>query len=271
MTEEIKIDENIKEIKIDENKEEEKKEENIKEIKTEKEEIKIENKMEEEIKIEEKKEEIKIEEKIKEEKDDRKDVLYQEILYEVQMRDSIWKSFNDFPSVFVTTNFEKKNRNEVVLPDGWRWLSDWKTDGNDSWEYNTKWRDVGWNSSEGSFDYVRRIKYRKSRVSKLNDEEIKQLNYKVFTINKDTDYHKELYKMKENVKVTIESLSKKTLKPNILLLGGSGAGKSSTKHTLIKRFSKCSFWKNFSRNRRRKAYHTNLFQILRRIKSSSGV
>ena len=59
------------------------------------------------------------------------------------------------------------------------------------------------------------------------DEEIKKIGKKIKTITEEEDIYKKVSILQDDLKKNFKTVIEKTNKPNILLLGGSGAGKSS--------------------------------------------
>jgi predicted GTPase len=81
--------------------------------------------------------------------------------------------------------------------------------------------------SPGAFDFVRRRKWTRIRIKTATEEEIKTLGNQVKVVSKEGEIQKQVSVLQEIYKKEFESVIEKTDKPNILLLGGSGAGKSS--------------------------------------------
>ncbi|KAL0485240.1 hypothetical protein AKO1_004229 [Acrasis kona] len=121
---------------------------------------------------------------------------------------------------------------------GWRWLQNgFHNQGSDSWEYArglTHFTDERhWGTSGTTLDHAKRRKLIRKRVKLVSQQEYERLvqdsqthSYTVRIVQgaKLNDRIKELKQQLEQGKTQI---TQDTRKPNILLLGGSGAGKSS--------------------------------------------
>ena len=186
-----------------------------------------------------------------------------DILYEVQTRRSVFSNFSTHVE-FVDAKNNKCTRELIesrVENTDWKWLTtDWQHGGADSWQYASKWsvKESHWSYAEGLFDVVRRRKWTRSRVNTVTDAVYNSMCFEQYlslqsifnTPPTNTDllaeresglFTVELIsnnKASESIQAEVDTLtqqlqkqyveiSAKTHKPNILLLGGSGAGKSS--------------------------------------------
>src|SRR5689334_8658456 len=102
-------------------------------------------------------------------------IVVHEKVYEYQKRPvfSVYNSF-DVPSEWVDEHKKPRRREDIDLPSGWTWSSEWKHSGSDSWEYHNDWSDVSkeWSSVPGIFYYGRRRLWQRSRIKVCSEEEI---------------------------------------------------------------------------------------------------
>ncbi|KAG2393187.1 hypothetical protein C9374_009764 [Naegleria lovaniensis] len=163
-----------------------------------------------------------------------------DVIYEVQTRkmfgeftipsEGNWRSSNSSP--LSKDAIEKK-----ALNDGWKYLTkDWINEGEDSWEYANEWHDdqKHWSHAFGPFDFVRRKKWTKARVKHVEQSEaeklVKEHGELSSIIEKDETskiIYQEFNELKQKLEQNCSTVTQQTQKPNILLLGGSGSGKSS--------------------------------------------
>lgn len=101
-----------------------------------------------------------------------KKVKVAEIVFERQTRKNIFSSYSK-STEFVDTRGNPINKDDIKLQDGWKWISDWKHDGADSWEYSTRWGST-W-GPEGTFDLIRRRKWYRYRVKDVTEKELQGL------------------------------------------------------------------------------------------------
>lgn len=161
--------------------------------------------------------------------EEKKKIVVEDVIFEVQKR-GVFSVYTDYDqnSEFLDENEKSKKREEVSLPEGWKWLGEWKSEGSDSWEYGKKYSSSlkEWSKVPGLFEYVRRRKWIRQRVKFCTSDEIKQLKN-----IKDFKEHEEVFKTVQSLsqehQTELSKISNKSERPNILLLGGSGAGKSS--------------------------------------------
>jgi len=166
-----------------------------------------------------------------------------DILYEMQTRRNVFHHFSSQKTRFVNHRCEETSFEDIereAMNNQWQWLNDkWLNAGNDSWQYATKWytQSDQWSYAEGLFDLVKRRKWWRERVKlmtmdELNDLKSKSVNMRthefiVEKIKDDTPIHGELDTLSQQLQQKYIEITANTHKPNILLLGGSGAGKSS--------------------------------------------
>ncbi|KAL9643300.1 hypothetical protein ABK040_014755 [Willaertia magna] len=163
-----------------------------------------------------------------------------DVVYEVQERKFLqsfhskdkveWKNSNNEP-------ITKESIEERAKQDGWKWLTkEWVNEGEDSWEYANEWskQQKDWSHGSGALDFVRRKKWTRSRVKLVEKEQIEGLKRiygeEALTVNPDqitTKIYEQVDLLKQNLATEYTNINQQTQKPNILLLGGSGAGKSS--------------------------------------------
>jgi len=180
-----------------------------------------------------------------------------DILYEVQTRRSIFSHFQS-PSKFLNSNqgeitpaykndqIEELNKQRINNNQSpWQWLTEeWLHLGSDAWQYASKWNSTSgkdeskhWSYAESFYDMIRRRKWVRSRVNTLSTNEYNELMMQCnqskgeFTVTLIQDEHSainnEIDAMKKQLQEKYVEINANTHKPNILLLGGSGAGKSS--------------------------------------------
>lgn len=121
---------------------------------------------------------------------------------------------------------------------GWKWIGDdWRHDGADSYMYANSVsfkkfpvEDSKWSKSSGFFTSVeRRVIYRYAIKKGVNQDEIQWLRkhkYDIVSIS-DNSFKNNISNIKNSLNQEFKNVEDNSLKPNILLLGGSGAGKSS--------------------------------------------
>mmetsp|Transcript_11403 Transcript_11403/g.42817 ORF Transcript_11403/g.42817 Transcript_11403/m.42817 type:complete len:694 (-) Transcript_11403:78-2159(-) len=123
---------------------------------------------------------------------------------------------------------------------GWKWISPkWVHEGADSWWYGGSSSckkpanvisDSKWSKTQELLSTTRRrIHYRYAIKKNVSDAELEWLKKNHYEIVKspEAQFHNDMTKLKSQLHEEYENVQAKTEKPNILLLGGSGAGKSS--------------------------------------------
>ncbi|KAF0980628.1 hypothetical protein FDP41_013111 [Naegleria fowleri] len=171
---------------------------------------------------------------------DKLKVIVVDVIYEVQTRkifgefsipsEGHWRSSNSTP-------ISKETIEKKALNDGWKYLTkDWINEGEDSWEYANEWHDdqKHWSHAFSPFDFVRRKRWTKARVKLIEKSEVDKLKKEygeLFTIIEKDPTSKIIYEefnqLKQKLEQNCSTVTQQTQKPNILLLGGSGSGKSS--------------------------------------------
>ena len=141
-----------------------------------------------------------------------------------------WRSA-DFSSTS-PKDLETKAKN-----DGWKWLTrEWVNEGEDSWEYANDWSNEQkhWSHASGPFDFSRRKKWTRMRTKFVDNAELQKLKSQygdlLTVLDKDVTssiIYKQVDAMKQQLTSDYSNITQQTQKPNILLLGGSGSGKSS--------------------------------------------
>ncbi|EFC44707.1 GTP binding protein [Naegleria gruberi] len=169
-------------------------------------------------------------------------VLLTDIVYEYQTR----RVFGDFQpavksGVYKTADFKDITFSAVekkATEGGWSWLSkEWTSEGEDSWEYCHSWSDdsKSWSHAYNSlFDFARRKQWSRIRSKYVEKSEVNSLQTQfgenLTIVDKDENsriIYSQVNQMKEQLSSDCSTIAEKTSKPNILLLGGSGSGKSS--------------------------------------------
>ena len=85
-----------------------------------------------------------------------------ELIYELQKRKSIFHNYEK--SEWVDSKMHASSKDNFQLPDAsWQWLTDWKDEGADAWEYGSSWQSK-FEIAEGIFDTMRRKKYSRIRI-----------------------------------------------------------------------------------------------------------
>jgi GTP-binding protein EngB required for normal cell division len=163
-----------------------------------------------------------------------KKLVVTESVYEYQKRPfmSVYNSF-DVPSEWYDEKKQSKMKESFELPEGWKWISEWKNGGSDSWEYASDWSNNAkdWGNVPGIFYYARRRLWQRPRIKLCTDDEVKELTAKKIHFKEYNDTNSVLNTLRgdfsKKYKDELETVTTKTMRPNILLLGGSGAGKST--------------------------------------------
>jgi GTP-binding protein EngB required for normal cell division len=166
-------------------------------------------------------------------------IVATDVLYEVKTKKFLGGyAGNEFKDPLGAPTDMKKIEERVKNEGGWKWLNEtWQNDGADAWEYSTRERfapktdSKHWSFAEGMFDTVKRRRWYRKRVKLVTEEERKKLTQQwpgvIVAEIKHDELHNRISSLKQNFGEECKTISTNTNKPNILLLGGSGAGKSS--------------------------------------------
>lgn len=106
-----------------------------------------------------------------------------EEVFELQKRATGLHDWEHTASEYVDAKLQAKSKDAVTLPnDTWQWITEWKCDGADAWEFAT-FKGGPYHYGETVFDFFRRRKWYRYRIKQgVTQEELQRIIFCKFYI-----------------------------------------------------------------------------------------